>query len=283
MWRKVLAVMALIGSEVPHDATFGDWPGFVFDTETTGVDVNSDRVVELGAVCIEGGAHTDRRKMRIDPQIAIPAGASAIHGIRDEHVRGKPTFAQVAPRFLEYFAGRPDGGRAPWLCGYNATGFDVPLLNAELTRAGITASIDVQQVVDPMVFVRWHLRHLRSRSLESACQHFRIELLHAHSALDDAAATASLLLDMVARGLIPATIRTALNEQRRFAKIMQEEWDQWSYWLYRDRASGELRLGAGSHCGRPLGEVSVDYLHSLVAKVADLPAEVRATFLARAA
>jgi DNA polymerase III epsilon subunit-like protein len=245
--------------------------------------VTRDRVVELGAVCIAGGAQTAVRKMRIDPQMPIPKGASDIHGICDEHVRGKPAFAAIAPRFLEYLDGRALGLQAPWLCGYNATGFDVPLLNAELARVGLTARIDVGRVVDPMVFVRWHRRHLRSRSLESACQHFGVELLKAHSALDDATATAALLLQMVDRGLIPSAIHTALAEQARFAQIMKEEWDQWSYWLYRDRQSGELRLGAGSYCGRPLGEVSTDYLHTLVTKVADLPEGVRTTFLSQVA
>lgn len=275
--------MALIGTEIPAGATFHDWPGFVFDTETTGVDVERDRVVELGAVCIDKGAHAAVRKMRIDPQMPIPKGASDIHGIRDEHIRGKPAFAAVAPRFLEYLDGRALGPAVPWLCGYNATGFDVPLLNAELARVGLEARIDVGRVVDPMVFVRWHLRHLRSRSLESACQHFRIELLKAHSALDDATATARLLLQMVEVGLIPSLVSAALAEQARFAQIMKKEWDQWSYWLYRDRTSGELRLGAGSHCGRYLGEVSADYLHSVIVKVADLPPEVRVTFLSRVA
>jgi DNA polymerase III epsilon subunit-like protein len=277
--------MARIGTEVPAGTTFAEWPGFVFDTETTGVDVNQDRVVELGGVCIEGGEQTAVRKMRIDPQMPIPKGASDIHGIRDEHVRGKPTFAAVAPRFVEYLSGSafPGGPQAPWLCGYNAIGFDAPLLNAELARVGLPDRIPIEQIVDPMVFVRWHLRHLRSRSLESACAHFGITLLKAHSALDDATATATLLLHMVARGLIPADIRTALGEQARFAAIMQKEWDQWSYWLYRDRESGKLRMGAGTHCGRYLGEVSADYLHSLVTKVTDLPDEVRTTFLSRVA
>ncbi len=275
--------MALSGTALPPEATFSDWPGFVFDTETTGVDVMSDRVVELGAVCIADGAHAAKRKMRIDPQMPIPKGASDIHGITDEHVRGKPHFAAVAPRFLEYLDGKAIGSGLPWLCGYNATGFDVPILNAELQRVGLHDRIDVGRVVDPMVFVRWHRRHLRKRSLESACEHFGIALLKAHSALDDATATAALLLEMVGRGLIPASIHTALAEQARFAKIMQDEWDQWSYWLYRDRQNGELRLGAGSYCGHFLGEVSHDYLHSLVTKVADLPAEVRDTFLSRVA
>ena len=275
--------MALFGTELPPGATFSDWPGFVFDTETTGVDVMRDRVVELGAVCIANGAHAAVRKMRIDPQMPIPKGASDIHGIRDEHVRGKPAFAAVAGRFLEYLDGRAIGSGMPWLCGYNATGFDVPILNAELQRVGLADRIDVGRVIDPMVFVRWHRRHLRSRSLESACQHFGIALLKAHSALDDATATAALLLEMVSGGLIPSAIHTALAEQARFAKIMQDEWDQWYYWLYRDRQNGALRLGAGSYCGHFLGEVSTDYLQSLVTKVADLPTEVRDTFLSHVA
>ena len=167
--------MAFIGTEVPAGATFHDWPGFVFDTETTGVDVTNDRVVELGAVCIDKGAHAAVRKMRIDPQMPIPKGASDIHGIRDEHVRGKPAFAAIAPRFLEYLDGRALGPAVPWLCGYNATGFDVPLLNAELARVGIEARIDVNRVIDPIMFVHWHLRHLRNHSLKNTYQHFRID------------------------------------------------------------------------------------------------------------
>lgn len=261
------------------------WPGFVFDTETTGVDVSKDRVVELGAVGCTSGAPctTVVRKMRLDPGVPIPAEASAIHGIYDEHVRGKPTFAAIAERFLEYLTGQAQGHAAPWLCGYNALGFDVPLLNAELLRAKLDVQIDPSAIVDPMVFVRWHLRHLRSRSLESACQHLGVPLLRAHSALDDATATLRLLLVLIERGLIPRTLGAVLDEQARITSLMQAEWAEYSYWLYHDRADGRLRLGAGSYCGRYLGEVSADYLQSLVRKVSDLPEKVRATFLGQAA
>ncbi|MFO0574686.1 MAG: 3'-5' exonuclease [Polyangia bacterium] len=272
--------MQLLGADPPRDLVLTTWPGFVFDTETTGVDVSRDRVVELGAIGCDGSGPRDARKMRLDPKMPIPAAASAIHGIYDEHVRGKPTFAAIAGRFLEYLTGQAQGHAAPWLCGYNALGFDVPLLNAELRRAGLEAQIDTANVVDPMVFVRWHLRHLRSRSLESACQHLGIPLLRAHSALDDATATLKLLLAMVERGMMPRTLGEVLDEQARLAKLMQAEWEQYSYWLYHDRTDGRLRLGAGSYCGRYLGEVSSDYLQSLVHKVADLPAKVRETFLA---
>jgi DNA polymerase-3 subunit epsilon len=261
------------------EGTFIERPGFVFDTETTGVSAEDDRVVELGAVCVAGGKISGDRRMRINPGRPIPEGASAIHGIKDADVAGKPTFAEVADRFAMYLDGGMHGGVTPWLAGYNATGFDVPLLNAEFARIGSPARVDPARVVDPMVFVRWHLRHLRSRSLENVCRHFGIDGGRAHSALDDARATAELLLRMVAEGLIPMNIAEALHAQARMRAALEAEWQDFSYWLYHDRSDGRLRLGAGSHIGMPLADASPDYLRSLLSKIADLPERVRATFL----
>src|SRR5688572_16409661 len=66
--------------------TFAELPGFVFDTETTGVMATDDRVVELGAISICAGRTSDERRMRINPGRPIPPGASAIHGISDADV-----------------------------------------------------------------------------------------------------------------------------------------------------------------------------------------------------
>ena len=59
------------------DEKVTDWPGIVLDTETTGVSVQTDRIVELGAVFCERGTVVDVRKMRLDPQVPIPEDASA--------------------------------------------------------------------------------------------------------------------------------------------------------------------------------------------------------------
>ncbi|MBL8632244.1 MAG: 3'-5' exonuclease [Myxococcales bacterium] len=265
------------------DEKVTDWPGVVLDTETTGISIESDRVVELGAIYCEHAQAVDVRKMRLDPQMPIPEGASAVHGIRDEHVRGKPTFAAIAERFVGYIVGQARSRVPLWLCGYNAVEFDGPLLNAELRRAGLDVQIDVRQIIDPIVFVRWHLRHLRSRSLQSACAHFGVPLDHAHSALADAQATLGLLLAMIDRRYIPIRIGDILTEQHRVAQIMKDEWDRWSYWLYRDREDGSLRFGAGSHCGRSVTEVDSGYIESLLRKVPDLPEDVRTTLAAHAA
>lgn len=259
--------------------TFAELPGFVFDTETTGVTASEDRVVELGAVSIAAGRTSDERRMRINPGRPIPPGASAIHGISDADVANKPTFAAVAERFAMYLDERMHGGVLPWLAGYNATGFDVPLLNAEFARIGSDVRIDVGRVVDPMLFVRWHLRHLRSRSLVNICQHYTIDAGRSHSALDDARATATLLFRMVDEGLIPSDVHEALEQQAVIAPRIEAEWLDFAYWLYHDRGDGGLRLGAGSYIGTALEAVSPDYLRSLLAKVSDLPKRVREIFL----
>ena len=262
--------------------TFTERPGFVFDTETTGVDALLDRVVELGAVSFAGGKRVDERRMRLNPGQPIPPGASAIHGISDRDVAGKPPFAEVAERFAMYLDGRMHGGVLPWLAGYNATGFDVPLLNAEFARVGSSYRIDEGRVVDPMLFVRWHLRHLRSRSLENICAHFGIDAGRSHSALDDARATATLLFRLIDEGIIPKDVHAALQKQAVLKPQLEAEWKAFSYWLYHDRSDGRLRLGAGSYIGTALTDASPDYLRSLLSKVGDLPERVRVTFLAAA-
>jgi DNA polymerase III epsilon subunit family exonuclease len=253
----------------------------VIDTETTGVDVTQDRVVELGAVYFEAGRRGEVRRMRINPERPIPKEASEIHGIYDEHVRHKPTFAQIAARFCAHVDGSALGGAPPWLVGYNATGFDVPLINAELVRAGLAPAIDAAEVLDLMLFVRWHHRHLRSRSLTSICQHYGIPLSQAHSAAADAEATGRLLLLLCAEGLVPESIDEALIEQARLRRRLEDEWGRYSYWLYHDRRDGYLRMGAGRHCGEPLDEMEPDYLLSLLERIPDLPAPVREIFTQR--
>jgi DNA polymerase III epsilon subunit-like protein len=182
-----------------------------------------------------------------------------------------------------YLDGRMNAGEKPWLAGYNAVCFDGPLLNAEFVRAGLAPPITPDRIVDPMVFVRWHLRHLRSRTLENICRHFGIDRGRSHSALDDAKATGELLLTLVRQGLLPPLVEPALTEQALLRRRLDAEWRSFGYWLYHDRSDGRLRLGAGSYIGSPLSEVSPDYLRSLVSKIGDLPDLVRTTFLAGAA
>lgn len=103
------------------------------DTETTGVDLVLDRIVEISVTKVSADLLTilETRTARINPGMKIPAAATAIHGITDEMVAGKPTFAQVSKSLFDFLAGCD-------LAGYNIANFDVPLMAEEFGRAGIS-------------------------------------------------------------------------------------------------------------------------------------------------
>lgn len=250
----------------------------VFDTETTGTNLADDRVVELGAAYFEGGRRLRLHRMLVHPGRPIPPEASKVHGIYDDHVADAPPFPEVGARLALHLSGAALNGPPPVLCGYNAVHFDAPLLNAEFERHGIAARIDPARVVDPFVFMKWHHRHLRGRKLGEACQHYGVELNNAHSAAADSQATGELLLAMVAGGCIPDDLEVCLTEQARFHAILEAEYAEWRTWLYRDRVSGELRLGAGKHVGRPPDGVDPGWFRFVLEKVEDLPPAVRETF-----
>lgn len=268
-----------------HTARMSDFSVqlLAFDTESTGVDVNTDRVVQLGAAYFESRAVVDKRQMLVNPGVPIPPDAAKVHGITDDKVKDKPPFAQVAAKFIEHLEGRVRPGGPPWLLGYNAISYDTPLLNAEFARIGSTFRIDPARVLDPHVTVGWHLRALRSRKLTDVAAHFGITFDGAaHSAAADAVVSGQLLLALVQKGLVPDDPDAALAEQARQRARIAEEWNEFMYWLYRDRSSGALMVGSGKHTGTPLDLAEKSYLRWALDKIPDLPARVREEFGKRA-
>jgi DNA polymerase III subunit epsilon len=250
----------------------------VFDTETTGIDTDEARIVELGAAYFEDRQFVELRRMLVNPGVPIPEAASQVHGIVDAQVAEKPSFAEVGPRFVKHLEGHARAGSTPHLAGYNAVSYDVPLLNRELERHGIAHRIDPTRVHDPIVFIRYHFRHLRRRDLTSACEELGVTLERAHSAAADAKATGELLFRLVELGLIPDAPDAALVAQAELGRALELEWDEFGYWLYRDRTEGFLRIGAGKHCGLPLEVVEPSYLDFVLEKSDGMTAGARAAF-----
>src|SRR5262245_11712269 len=112
----------------PSGSGLDEIPFVAFDTETTGLHA-SDRLVELGAVRFRGGLIEGEFVAVVNPGVPIPQGATAVHGIRDEDVAGRPRAAEVLPSFLSFIEGAA-------LVGHNAP-FDVRVLALELLRAGL--------------------------------------------------------------------------------------------------------------------------------------------------
>ena len=119
----------------------------IFDTETTGLDMRDDRIIELGGVELVNRFPTGRTFHKfINPQgRAIHAEAQAVHGISAADLVGKPTFAEIAQEWLDF----TDGAK---LIAHNAT-FDIGFLNIEFSRLD-RAAIDVGRVVDTLALAR---------------------------------------------------------------------------------------------------------------------------------
>ena len=93
----------------------------IFDLETTGVNVSSDRIVQIAILKVYPDATEEKYMSLINPQVPIPAEASEIHGIYDKDVADQPTFAEVAGD-ITLFLENCD------LAGFNSNRFDIPLL-----------------------------------------------------------------------------------------------------------------------------------------------------------
>lgn len=169
------------------------------------------RVVEIGAALFRragaGHALAAMRSSLCDPGCPIDEDSRRIHGISDEDVRCQPTFADRAARLAEILNSRA-------LVTYNGLSFDLPVLAAEFTRAGVAVPAQVarpSESVDVYRFVRARYPRYRerpaSKRLQDQAAFFRLRLARAHRATDDAVASGQLLLALRAAGLAPRSLR----------------------------------------------------------------------------
>jgi DNA polymerase III epsilon subunit-like protein len=151
-----------------------------FDLETTGTDVETDRIVTACVVQVGGGHPTQAANWMADPGVEIPEGAAKVHGITTEVVE------QIVAGLTEIvLAGLP-------VVAMNAA-FDLTMLDREARRHGIKPLADVVgddlRVVDPRVLDKKIDPYRRgSRKLEDLCRHYQVALDGAHSADADAIA-----------------------------------------------------------------------------------------------
>ncbi|QKC99196.1 DNA polymerase III subunit epsilon [Mesorhizobium sp. NZP2298] len=163
----------------------------VIDTETTGVDIRADRVAEIGAVELYDMLPTGRTfHAYVNPGVPMPADATAVHGITDAMLAGAASFADTAAGLLDFI------GNAP-LVAHNAS-FDVGILNAELTRAGMP--VLANHVIDTLAMAR--TKHPGSpASLDALCRRYGISTAArtTHGALIDAQLLAEVYVELVGR------------------------------------------------------------------------------------
>lgn len=158
-------------------------PIVFFDLETTGVNVASDRIVEISWLKIQPDGRESVKTQLVNPTIPIDPRAIAIHGITDEDVKDKPTFSALAKNLANEFEGCD-------FAGYNSNKFDIPLLAEEFLRADVDFDLRKRKFIDVQVI----FHKMEQRTLSAAYQFYcKKELENAHSAEADTMATYEIL------------------------------------------------------------------------------------------
>lgn len=157
-----------------------DNPIIFFDLETTGVEVQSAKIVEIYAKRYNLDGTIDEYYSLFNPEIPIPSDASDVHGITDERVANEPTFKSKSVEIYEFFDGCDLGG-------YNCIKYDIPVLMEELSNSGIHKFNPMfKRIIDPLKIIT----KFESNKLSDVYErYFGESLENAHEAKTDIEAT----------------------------------------------------------------------------------------------
>ncbi|HWP24817.1 MAG TPA: DUF294 nucleotidyltransferase-like domain-containing protein [Xanthobacteraceae bacterium] len=253
----------------------------VIDTETTGVDPASARVVEIAAVRIVGGklAMTEALRRLVRPDQPIPPTATRIHGIDDASVATAAAFAQVWPEFASFIGDSVVIG--------HAVGFDLAVIRWECKRIGLPWQ--PPRALDTRLLAQAVKPNLADYTLETLAAWTGSKVEHRHSALGDAIACGRIYLALLPR-LRAAGIRTLAEaetacraqteviEQHRqagwvhpvapTAPVMAEEiLGRIDSYLFRHRIREVMQPAQFIAADRPLGEALARMMQARVSSV----------------
>ncbi|HWD61981.1 MAG TPA: exonuclease domain-containing protein [Humibacter sp.] len=160
----------------------------VFDLETTGVDVDTSRIVSAHVGVLDSdGVVIERLDWLVDPGVPIPPGATEVHGITTERARAEGRSAAAAVHEI-VAALRALTNRGIPIVAYNAP-YDFSLLDREARRHGVEPLHDPAPIVDPLVIDKAVDKYRKGkRTLEMTAGHYGVGLLDAHDAGADAIA-----------------------------------------------------------------------------------------------
>ena len=158
-------------------------PIVFFDLETTGTNINADRIVEICYLKVYPNGNEEAKTLRINPGMHIPEESSKIHGIYDEDIVDCPTFKEVAKDIAKDIEGCD-------LAGFNSNRFDIPVLAEEFLRADVDIDMSKRKFIDVQVI----FHKMEQRTLSAAYKFYcEKNLEDAHTAEADTRATYEVL------------------------------------------------------------------------------------------
>jgi DNA polymerase-3 subunit epsilon len=213
-------------------------PVAVLDVESTGLDVQQDRVIEVAVLKLEPGAPLAFFHTLVDPERPIPAEATQVHGLTDLDVHGQPAFRQIAQPLAQFLLDYD-------LVGFGLVRFDLPLLTAEWARLGYRFPLNGRAIVDVLELYRRRER----RDLASAVKYYLgRDHIPVHQASADVQATLEVLDAQIGRYGLPRTT-AGLHAELVEVDIAGR--------FGRDR-SGRVVFNFGQHRGQTLESVAVN-------------------------
>lgn len=208
----------------------------IFDTETTGTDVNSDRIVEISLIKTDTNFNIIKKfHSYVNPGMSIPKGASDVHGITDEMVQDAPYFYQIANEIHEFVSNCDLGG-------YNSNRFDIPLLSQELSRCGINLDVRNIDIVD---VYKIESKYAPNTLSEVYKRHTGKELEGAHGAESDTLATIEVLKHQIEKYGVP-------NNFKEIEDIFLEGKPRLDLGGRLKYIDGVICWGFGKHFDKPL-------------------------------
>lgn len=162
-------------------------PLCVFDLETTGTNITQDRIIEIAVIKMMPNGEVIRKSNVLNPTIPILPESTAIHGIKEDDVKDKPTFKEVAKDYLRFFEGAD-------LAGFSVLKFDIPMLVEEFLRAGVEFDYSRKKIIDAQ-----KIFHMMEKRTLTAAYRFYLnkEIENSHTAEADTEATMEVLLAQV--------------------------------------------------------------------------------------
>ncbi|HRD55270.1 MAG TPA: DUF3820 family protein [Parachlamydiaceae bacterium] len=210
-----------------------------YDTETTGIKTDKDRIVEIAAY---DPVNERTFEKLVNPGCPIPHEASSVHHITDEMVKESPSFAEVAKEFIEFCEGDIV------LIAHNNDNFDLPILRSEFTRHSVLMP-DHWKFLDSLKWARRYRSDLPRHPLQFLREVYGIAANNAHRALDDVIVLYQIFSQMV--------------DDLSFDEIFS----------LMNRPTKILHMPFGKYQGKPLQEVPIDYLKWLISSGAFEKAE----------
>lgn len=223
-----------------------------FDLETTGVNIATDKIVEIAILKIMPDGSEEVYNKRINPERPIPAESSMFHGIYDEDVKEAPTFKDEAPHIAAFLQDADLGG-------YNSNKFDVPMLMEEFLSAGVDFSLKGRSFVD----VQNIFHQMEQRTLKAAYRFYCGQILNnAHTAEADVRATYEVLKAQLEKyegepyedkhGAVSYPVVNDVEALHQFTNLSKPV-DFAGRLVYNEE--GIVVINFGKHKGRPIFEV----------------------------